>query len=150
VLDVRRVVVAVGVVLFVLGVGALVWSYLLAHGAHALAQGWWEGTLQAMGVGFVVGGLVDVLAVTGLNRIVSADDRRRQQLNERARLVVQAEYRDEDTRREALDAFLEEHQAEIEDLAPDARKAIVSVASLVRVLEKKLAARKPPQASAGS
>jgi hypothetical protein len=30
-------------------------------------EGWWQGTLIAFGVGFVVGGIVDVLAITALN-----------------------------------------------------------------------------------
>jgi hypothetical protein len=55
--------------LIALGIGGLVWS-------HALAPGWWQGTLQALGVGLIVGGLVDVLAVTGLDRYVKAEELR--------------------------------------------------------------------------
>jgi hypothetical protein len=86
----RNTFIAAGVALIVLGIGALIGSYTLAHGAHALAQEWWEGTLQALGVGFAVGGAVDVLAIYGLNQIASADDLRRKQLNDRARSVLQA------------------------------------------------------------
>jgi hypothetical protein len=46
----RNTFIAAGVALIVLGIGALIGSYTLAHGAHALAQEWWEGTLQALGV----------------------------------------------------------------------------------------------------
>jgi hypothetical protein len=41
-------------------------------------MGWWQGTLQALGVGLVVGGLVDVLAISKLNRVIqSASDKDR-------------------------------------------------------------------------
>jgi len=33
------------------------------------APGWWQGTLQAFGVGFIIGGLVDVLAISALARL---------------------------------------------------------------------------------
>jgi len=36
--------------------------------SDAVVHGWWQGTLDAFGVGLTVGGLVDVLAITGLNR----------------------------------------------------------------------------------
>jgi hypothetical protein len=91
----RRVAAAVGFVLIALGIGGLVWSYLLAHGAHPLAQGWWEGTLQALGVGFVVGGLVDVLAITGLDGMIRAQERRRQkQISDAAMAAADSIYQE--------------------------------------------------------
>jgi hypothetical protein len=43
-----------------------------------VAMGWWQGTLQALGVRLVVGGLVDVLAISKLNRVIqSASDKDR-------------------------------------------------------------------------
>ena len=37
-------------------------------------QGWWEGTFQALGVGSIVGGLVDVLAISALNQVQQRQD----------------------------------------------------------------------------
>jgi hypothetical protein len=124
----RRVVVVAGVVLLVLGVGALVWSYFLAHGAHALAQGWWEGTLQALGVGFVVGGLVDVIAVTGLNRIVSAEDQRRQRLNDRGRSLMELHGDDKPGTeyQKNVNAFLWDNRLRLADLDPDVSRALLT------------------------
>lgn len=39
--------------------------------AVAAAQSWAQGTLQAFGVGFVVGGIVDVTAISLLNPVIS-------------------------------------------------------------------------------
>jgi hypothetical protein len=132
----RRAVIAAGVVLIALGIGALIGSYALAHGAHALAEGWWEGTLQALGVGFVVGGLVDVLAIYGLNRIVSADDLRRKQLNDRARAIFQAAYKNEESRNAAIDAFISENLGHTAELDPDIDRNFDVFDSLVRIAKK--------------
>ena len=56
-----------------IGVG-IVCLYL----SDAVAHGWWQGTLDAFGVGFIVGGLVDVLAISGMNQVLTGDQRRRQ------------------------------------------------------------------------
>jgi hypothetical protein len=53
-----------GLVLIVAGILCLCLS-------GVFVQGWWEGTLQAFGVGFVVGGIVDVLAISGLNQLAA-------------------------------------------------------------------------------
>lgn len=132
----RRAVIAAGIVLIALGIGALVGSYVLAQGAHALAEGWWEGTLQALGVGFVVGGLVDVLAVYGLNRIVSADDLRRKQLNDRARSIFQADYKNEESRNEAIDAFISANIGHTSELDPDVGRNLDVLDSLIRIAKK--------------
>jgi len=60
--------------------------------------GWWQGTLDAFGVGFVVGGIVDVLAISGLNQIVAkrqkiyeedqAREQRRRQANQQAEFLL--------------------------------------------------------------
>lgn len=121
----RRAIIAAGIVLIALGIGALIGSYALAHGPHALAQGWWEGTLQALGVGFIVGGLVDVLAISGLDQIARADDLRRKQLkelNDRARSVLRAQYKDEKSRSDAIHAFNWENLDHLTELDPDVNK----------------------------
>jgi hypothetical protein len=41
---------------------------LFLSGAVMRADTWWQGTLQALGVGFVVGGIVDVLAISTMNQ----------------------------------------------------------------------------------
>src|ERR1700735_2122377 len=56
-----------GIVLVALGIASLYLSYAVVHG-------WWQGTTQAMGVGFFVGGVVDVLAIAGLGRVFRARD----------------------------------------------------------------------------
>jgi hypothetical protein len=56
-----------GVVLIALGIVCL---YL----SDGIVTGWWQGTLEAFGVGFIVGGLVDVLALSGL---IGARERQR-------------------------------------------------------------------------
>jgi hypothetical protein len=63
--------------------------------------GWWQGTLDAFGVGFTVGGLVDVLAIFALNQSLAAHDRQRQENNQRAQQILKPS---EDTRRQAKDA----------------------------------------------
>jgi hypothetical protein len=54
-----------------------------------VAMGWWQGTLQALGVGLVVGGLVDVLAISKLNRVIqSASDKDRAENKRQAEAFV--------------------------------------------------------------
>jgi hypothetical protein len=64
--------------LVVLGIFCLIVSDKDVHG-------WWQGTLQAFGVGFIVGGMVDVIAISSLDRILKADQREREQFNSSAR-----------------------------------------------------------------
>jgi hypothetical protein len=45
---------------------------LSLSGAVARSGTWWQGTWQALGVGFVVGGIVDVLAISTMNQFFSA------------------------------------------------------------------------------
>ena len=56
-----RLVFAAGLALILAGILCLCLS-------GAVVTGWWQGTLDAFGVGFVVGGVVDVLAMSGLNQ----------------------------------------------------------------------------------
>src|SRR6202035_2750366 len=52
---------------------------------------WWQGTLQALGVGFIVGGAVDVLAISRLNQIIqSASDKQRGKYRQDAEAILAA------------------------------------------------------------
>jgi hypothetical protein len=74
-----------GFILVLLGIGGLVWSHTLAYASNPTSiESWWEGTLQALGVGFIVGGLVDVFAVSGLDARRRRDDDRRRSTTGRA------------------------------------------------------------------
>jgi hypothetical protein len=64
------------------GVICLYLSYAVMH------QAWSQGTFDAFGVGFVVGGLVDVLAIPGMTRVLMARDQKRQKNNKRARQIL--------------------------------------------------------------
>jgi hypothetical protein len=61
---------------------------LSLSGAVARPGTWWQGTWQALGVGFVVGGIVDVLAISTMNQFASASQRRWNR--EAARIVKDA------------------------------------------------------------
>lgn len=54
----------------------------------AVFTGWWQSTLDAFGVGFTVGGTVDVLAITGLNQIIRTENYEQQENNTKARSIL--------------------------------------------------------------
>jgi hypothetical protein len=56
-----RTVFLAGLALIAIGIVCLYFSY-----AHV--RGWWQGTLEAFGVGFFMGGLVDVVAISLLDQ----------------------------------------------------------------------------------
>jgi hypothetical protein len=49
---------------FILIAAGIICLYL----SDKVVTGWWQGTLDAFGVGFIIGGIVDVLAISGLNQ----------------------------------------------------------------------------------
>lgn len=51
------------------GLGLIVVGIVSSGLSDEVAKGWWQGTLQALGVGLVVGGLVDVLAISKLSQV---------------------------------------------------------------------------------
>jgi hypothetical protein len=61
---------------------------LCLSGMVAATGSWWQGTLDAFGVGLVVGGLIDVLAIFGLNQFLAGKDQRRQKNNRKAREIL--------------------------------------------------------------
>ncbi len=71
-----------GITLSALGVICL---YL----SDQVVTGWWQGTLGAFGAGFIIGGVVDVLAVSGLAYISKTEERWLQESTLRAERAVQ-------------------------------------------------------------
>ena len=69
----QQVVLLAGFALIAVGVGCLFLS-----GTAAASGSWWQGTLDAFGFGLVVGGLVDVVAASLLNRAVNETEEARQ------------------------------------------------------------------------
>lgn len=60
---------------------------LILSGA-VVGPGWWQGTLDAFGVGFTIGGLVDVLLIMTITSNMAATDQRRKENNRRAQEVL--------------------------------------------------------------
>lgn len=58
-----------------------------------VVTGWWQGTLDAFGVGFIVGGMVDVLAITALNQALTGEQRRLENNLEAASMLSEASRR---------------------------------------------------------
>lgn len=75
--------------IWVSGLALIVAGILCLCLSGAVVQGWWQGTLDAFGVGFTVGGVVDVLAISGLNQRVRAEDMRREAFNREAESILQ-------------------------------------------------------------
>jgi hypothetical protein len=111
----RGLVVSSGFVLIALGIVGLIWSHALASGANATAHAWWVGTLQALGVGFVVGGLIDVLVISGLEGVIRAEEQRRKQANKLARAILHSKG-GENERQEGLELLRESYELLDEDV----------------------------------
>jgi hypothetical protein len=78
--------------LILLAGAALILAGVLCLGlSGAVFTGWWQGTLDAFGVGFTVAGVVDVLAIFALNQSVAAEDRQTEENNQRARKILHPE-----------------------------------------------------------
>lgn len=69
----QRPVVLAGFAVVAVGIACLYLSEAVAR-----TGSWWQGTLEAFGVGFVVGGLIDVLAISGLNQVLTREQTRRE------------------------------------------------------------------------
>jgi hypothetical protein len=122
---------AAGLVLIMAGIGSLIWSYTLAAGPQAADSAWWQGTLQALGVGLIVGGLVDVLAVFALNRTVAQGER----INDSFSKMLESagQYPDQTAYEAALDAFVQEHWPDVEYLDPEVRSALAATGAEARI-----------------
>ena len=91
------------------GLSALGFLCLCLSALVAPTGSWWQGTLDAFGVGFVVGGVVDVLAIFGLNHIVVDEDRRREQVNQQARQILEMGFsKDKDAFKEMVLSLADE------------------------------------------
>jgi hypothetical protein len=83
---------------WVAGLALIVVGILCLSLSGVVVTGWWQDTLDAFGVGFVVGGIVDVLAISGLNQIVAerqkiseevqAGEQRRRQASQQADFLL--------------------------------------------------------------
>ncbi len=69
-----KAITAAGFALIIIGAG-----FLYLSDAVVGTGSWWQATLDAFGVGFIVGGLVDVLAISGLNQVLTLDRTRREE-----------------------------------------------------------------------
>ena len=65
-----------GRLVWVAGFALIVVGVVCLYLSGAVVTGWWQGTLDAFGVGFIVGGLIDVLALSGLNRAIAGEQKR--------------------------------------------------------------------------
>ena len=80
---------AIGLILIITGIASLYLSY-------SDAAGWWQGTLQAMGVGLFIAGLVDVITISSLESIVRNAEEQQRRAEEEAmkRLKLAREQKD--------------------------------------------------------
>lgn len=79
----RRLFSAAGLAVIAFGVLCLCLSALVTR-----TGSWWQDTLDAFGVGFVVGGVIDILAIFGLTQLVNDLPRIRGEVSRRARFLM--------------------------------------------------------------
>jgi hypothetical protein len=113
----RRLIWAAGIVLIVVGIVCLVLS-------GAVFTGWWQGTLDAFGVGLIVGGIVDVLAISLMNQILGGPTWGRRDINRQAEWIV-AWPVDHPQTRELASSLLEANANEIDPLLREKLQQIV-------------------------
>jgi hypothetical protein len=84
-LTARKLILMAGFAVILAGILCLCLSAVVA------ARGsWWQGTLDAFGVGLSVGGLIDVMVISGLTIAVTEEDKLRQEYSGRARALARA------------------------------------------------------------
>jgi len=93
----RRLIWLAGFALIAAGIVCLYLSDAVAHPGS-----WWQGTLDAFGVGLVVGGVVDVLAISGLNQALSRQQSQRD-ANREAETLLGPQAFDRETADAAID-----------------------------------------------
>ena len=93
-------------------------------GAVARPGSWWQSTLDAFGVGFVVGGIVDVLAISALTRFSAASQRAsRRELNGQAMGLIFCAPSDREVSARVASEFLAKYGDKIDaDLRARLRK----------------------------
>jgi len=110
-----------GLAVIAVGIGCLYLSDAVVH------QAWWQGTLDAFGVGFVVGGIIDVLAISALNAVYAADQQRATEYqlqeanNQQAKAILHSAI-DIETRVEAAKDFVIRNGRELD---PDLYRRLV-------------------------
>lgn len=82
-----------GIAVIMAGILCLCLSALVAR-----TGSWWQGTLDAFGVGFVVGGVIDVLAIFGLNQFSTRETERRKKANQQALEILKRRMTDRSPR----------------------------------------------------
>lgn len=104
----RRLILLAGVALVAVGVLCLYLSDAVAR-----TGSWWQGTLDAFGVGFVVGGIVDVTTISLLNQLLGGTGQQLKSLNRQAQHLLD-EYAEEPLLHwvdaiQEIGSFIEDH-----------------------------------------
>jgi hypothetical protein len=73
--------------IWVAGIALIALGIVCLYLSDAVVTGWWQGTLDAFGVGFIVGGLIDVLAISGLTYV---QERQRAEDERLSHLIAEA------------------------------------------------------------
>ena len=68
--------------IFLAGLGLILVGIVCLVLSDKVVQGWSQATLDAFGVGFIIGGVVDVLAISSLNSLMT-DEQALEERNER-------------------------------------------------------------------
>jgi hypothetical protein len=70
------------VLVFLAGLALVAVGIVCLYLSDARVHGWWQSTLDGLGVGFIVGGLVDVVAISLLNNFLTTEQARRESYRE--------------------------------------------------------------------
>ena len=70
---------------FILIAAGIICLYLSGQ----VVTGWWQGTLDAFGVGFIIAGIVDVLAISGLNQALTGQQNRQEYERQAQQVMLQ-------------------------------------------------------------
>jgi hypothetical protein len=74
--------------IFLAGFGLILVGIVCLVLSDKVVQGWSQATLDAFGVGFIIGGVVDVLAISSLNSLMT-DEQAQRERNERLAEKIQ-------------------------------------------------------------
>jgi hypothetical protein len=96
--------------------------------AVATAGSWSQATLDAFGVGLVVGGLIDVLAIFGLNQVLSREQKHRE-LRSQAEAILHDDWASPQERSDAAGEFLRRNEKQLDMITVNRLMEISSAAS---------------------
>jgi 3',5'-cyclic AMP phosphodiesterase CpdA len=105
----RKLIWLAGALLVAVGITCLYLSDQVARPGS-----WWQGTLDAFGVGFVIGGIIDVLAISIMNQMLSGSQGNRDRNREARNILALSTLRGPNPR--AAARFLEEYGGEIDPI----------------------------------